>query len=114
MKTYRPLIMVAGTSCIQLEYMFVDMAICLVPTHLLFLPIYRDPFEYKCDMRNMNKCGGGGIAYMRNAHQFVSPHPLLILPLHTTNSLSGARLPGVAGLLQGHGMKWITSRNKFT
>ena len=31
-------------------------------------------------------------------------------PLHTTNS---ARLPGVAGILQGHGMKWTISRNKF-
>ena len=40
----------------------------------------------------------------------VSPHPLLMLPLHTTNS---ARLPGVAGILQDHGMKWIINRNKF-
>jgi len=42
----------------------------------------------------------------------VSPNPLLMPPLHTTNSLSGARLPGVAGILQGYGMKWIISRNK--
>jgi len=33
-----------------------------------------------------------------------------MLPLHTTNS---TRLPGVAGILQDHGMKWIINRNKF-
>ena len=34
-------------------------------------------------------------------------------PFHTTNSLSGTRHPGVAGLLHGQGMKyWIIGRNK--
>ena len=34
----------------------------LSPHTLVVSPYYRDPFEYKYDMRDMNKCGGGGIA----------------------------------------------------
>ena len=93
--------MVAETSCIKLENM---STLCLVPTHSLFIKIHMNIVWHEGEEPVLRYC------IWKLPINVVSPHPLLMLPLHTTNS---ARLPGVAGILQGHGMKWTISRNKF-